>query len=168
MKVKVYAAIPYKERTAMVLGIVDFVFKGKDDVDQYTPSSLEFAKRYMTIKHYTDLEMPSDLDEAWLVLNHTTIYDDVVNFVGDDIQRVFEEASKSIEARVHYMENKTDMNRFLQSITKMVELYGVNFKGVEAETFVKALKNIGNMSQQKIVELMQESGGEKEASVAKE
>ena len=101
LKITVVSAIPHTKRTAMIMEIVSLNFANEIvDVDSYMPTALELSRRYAVLKYYTDLKFPSDIDELWLILNHTSIYDDVVEFVGVDIAKIFDEADKMISAKL--------------------------------------------------------------------
>ena len=164
LKITVVSAIPHTKRTAMIMEIVSLNFANEIvDVDSYMPTALELSRRYAVLKYYTDLKFPSDIDELWLILNHTSIYDDVVEFVGVDIAKIFDEADKMISAKVAYLTHKSDLNLFLSKMTAVVEKFGASMEGVD---MTKMLSVLGNLSQFSSTDLVgailenKEEGGE--------
>ena len=118
LTVKVYPVLPFSKRAAMIREIVNGVFMGdKSTIDDYVPEFLEFIKRYTTIEYFTDLGLPKKLDDAWLVLNYTSVYEDVAKILGKDLLSIFDEASKSIDAYKEYLTKKSDANTFIKKIT---------------------------------------------------
>lgn len=116
--VNVYPVLPFSKRVEMVREIVNGVFMdGRDTVSTYVPEFLSLLQKYTVIKFFTDLDLPRQLDEMWLVLNYTSIYDDVVEAVGAaDINDIFEAANKSIDTYRQYLTTKTDVNSLMNKI----------------------------------------------------
>ena len=102
----------------MVREIIDGVFMdGKDSVNTYVPEFLTLLQKYAVIKYFTDLQLPTKLDDMWLVLNYTSLYDDVVQIVGEsEIKDIFDAANKAIDTYRQYLVSKTDMHSFMDKI----------------------------------------------------
>lgn len=93
LKVVVVSAIPYTKRTVLISELVALNFAGDaSHINDYMPSALEFARKYTIVRYYSDLKLPTNLDELWLILNHTSIFQDIYDFVGNDIDKIFDEA----------------------------------------------------------------------------
>ena len=121
LTVKVRPTIPFAERCMMVNEIYNGVFMGNNStIDEYSPEYLCLLKRFCTIKHFTDFQLPDDLDEAWFVLSGTSLYRDVEAIVQKELNCIFEEADRKIEARKEYLANKTDINA-------LISKFGVSF-----------------------------------------
>ncbi len=116
--VKVYPVLPFTKRMEMVREIVDGVFMDeKDSVKTYVPEYRTLLERYTVIKFFTDLTLPTKLDDMWLVLKYTTIYDDVVKLVGEaDIEDIFDAANNAIDTYRQYLVAKTDVNSLMNKI----------------------------------------------------
>ncbi|MGN0819840.1 MAG: hypothetical protein ACI4M6_05535 [Christensenellaceae bacterium] len=131
---KVYPVISYKDRIAMVRDIVDGVFMGeKNTIDCYMPEFLSLVQRNAVVSYFTDLKLPEKLEEAWLFLKHTTIYDDVVKIVGDEIQEIFTAADETIEVYKKYLTNKSDINKLVSRIGLSLEEMAKNMPEVSAD-----------------------------------
>lgn len=116
--VKVYPVLPFMKRTEMVREIIDGVFMdGKDSVNTYVPEFLTLLQKYAVIKYFTDLQLPTKLDDMWLVLNYTSLYDDVVQIVGKrEIKDIFDAANKAIDTYRQYLVTKADMHSLMDKI----------------------------------------------------
>ena len=118
LNVKVYPVLPFMKRTEMIREIVDGVFMDeKNTVNSYVPEFLTLLQKYTVIKYFTDLQLPTKLDDMWLVLNYTPIYEDVVKTVGKfEIKDIFDAANKAIDTYRQYLVSKTDMNSLMDKI----------------------------------------------------
>lgn len=116
--IKVYPVLQFMKRTEMVREIVDGVFMdGKDSVNTYVPEFLTLLQKYTVIKYFTDLQLPTKLDDLWLVLNYTPIYKDVVKVVGEhEIKDIFDAANKAIDTYRQYLTAKTDVHSLMDKV----------------------------------------------------
>ncbi len=116
--VKVYPMLKFSRRMEMVREIVDGVFmEGRNSVKAYIPEYLTLLQKYVVVKNFTDIQLPDKLDDLWLLLNYTAIYDDVVNAVGsEDINDIFDAANKAIDTYRQYLATKTDISSFMDKI----------------------------------------------------
>lgn len=153
LKVVVVSAIPYTKRTALISELVALNFAGDaSHINDYMPSALEFARKYTIVRYYSDLKLPTNLDEIWLILNHTSIFQDIYDFVGNDIDKIFNEADKQIEAKLAYLANQSDLNLFLGNISKVVEKFGDTLKDVDIHKLISVLGNMSQFSSEELVD----------------
>ena len=153
LKVVVVSAIPYTKRTVLISELVALNFAGDaSHINDYMPSALEFARKYTIVRYYSDLKLPTNLDELWLILNHTSIFQDIYDFVGDDIDKIFDEADKQIEAKLAYLANQSDLNLFLGNISKVVEKFGDALKDVDIHKLISVLGNMSQFSSEELVD----------------
>lgn len=140
---KVFPVLPFTKRMEMIKEIVDGVFiGGKNSVNGYAPEFLTFLRRYTVIKNYTDLNLPKKIDDIWLVLNYTPIYNDVVKAVGEDeIKDVFDAADKAIDTYRQYVAAKTDMHSLFDKI-------GETLSGFEGKLSEEALDELASKAKE--------------------
>lgn len=146
LKIKVNPIISFTKRIQLVREIVDSVFMdNKNTVHTYAPEILTLVKRHAVIKCFTDLSLPDKLDDMWLILNYTSIYQDVIEIVGiKEIESIFKDAEDIIEVYKQYLATKTDANIFMDKITEFVS----NIKSkINEESISKALSTFEKMSQ---------------------
>lgn len=152
--VKVYPVLPFTKRMEMVREIVDGVFMGeKDSVKSYVPEYRTFLERYAVIKFFTDLALPTKLDDMWLVLKYTTIYDDVVNLIGKaDIEDIFEAANKAIDTYRQYLVAKTDVSSLMNKIGDVLSDFEGRVPQEDIEAITSKIKGLSpNGSLQDII-----------------
>lgn len=146
LKIKVNPIISFTKRIQLVREIVDSVFMdNKNTVHTYAPEILTLVKRHAVIKCFTDLSLPDKLDDMWLILNYTSIYQDVIEIVGiKEIESIFKDAEDIIEVYKQYLATKTDANIFMDKITEFVSNIKSN---INEESISKALSTFEKMSQ---------------------
>lgn len=122
LKFLVYPVIPFAERCRMIQEIVDNMFMGdKNNINTYTPEYFTFVKKNVILSYYTNLVLPTKLNDAWLVFACTQIYEDVVEAVGkEEIDDVLKSVENGVEAYKQYLISKTDMNMFINKITSAI------------------------------------------------
>lgn len=150
--VKVIPVLPFVKRAEMVRMIADLVFinEGKS-INDYMPEYVELSKRLNIVSYFTDFKMPKDINDVWLVLNYTSLYDDVAKIVGADIDKIFQEADALIESRRRYLENKTDLNTLFEKITGKLDEFSTQFDENDIQSMMKVIEKIPNFSTENIV-----------------
>lgn len=152
LEIKVYRMIPFSKRAEMVKEIIDTVFMNDGTtVFDYSPEYLKLAHRYAVISYFTDFTLPKKVDDMWLILNYTTLYDDVVSIVGEDIQTIFNEANEGIIARRNYLSNKTDINVAIEKITKSLDALQGQINPDDVGKALEMVKDIKGMAPEDIV-----------------
>lgn len=124
--VKVHFVISLDTQAKMVNEIKDGVFLGDaDSINDYMPEYLGFWQRYSVVSNLTDFPLPKKAEDAWMILKYTSLYDDVMEAVGDKcryhIFEVFDSADNAIRARLQYLATKTDTNKFLKKMAETVD-----------------------------------------------
>lgn len=144
LTINVYPVIPFTKRVEMIREIADGVFMdSKDSVNTYVPEYLTLLQKYAVIKHFTDLKLPTKLDDMWLVLNYTSIYDDVVKLVGvGEIQDIFDAANKAIDTYRQYLTTKTDVNSLMNKIGSVLSDFEGKIPQEDIKEITSKIKDI--------------------------
>lgn len=151
LKVVVTPVISFAERTEMISFIVNSAFTvGVDTIQSYTPQYVKLAKRCAVLQHFTDLKLPAKLDDLWMILNHTSIYRDVIEIVGEDIDDIFDEADRAIAAQRDYLSRKTDINGLFDKIGDTIGK--IDFSKEDLTTLLSVFKNMPNVPEDQIVD----------------
>lgn len=153
LRVKVNPLLSFGERAKMVRQIVDMAFVGDEQtVTSYAPEYIRLAKMFMVIQFYTDFKIPKDINSAWLFINYTSLYNDVVDYVGaEEINAIFTDADLAINSRLRYLENKTDLNLLFSKILKGVEGLGAQFENVNVNELIETFKKLPQNSTEDLV-----------------
>ncbi len=150
--VNVRSVIPFGSYAATVRAIVGIVFMNNgQNIDDYAPENLEFAKRYVVVSSFTDFKVPTDINDAWLVLYNTPLYDDVMNIVGDYAGVIFDAANDLIEARLRFLSGKTGINDLISKISEKVDGMNMNISQEDIQAMLKTLGNMPSMTPESIV-----------------
>lgn len=153
IEIVVNPVLPFAKRAEMVRAIAGIVFINKGEhINDYMPEYTKLAKKITIISYYTDFKLPKDVNDAWLVLNNTTLFDDVAKIIGKDVEEIFEEADELIEARKNYLINKTDLNSFLAKISEKIDSFGSQFTEQDLRSVMKMMeKLLQNLSPESVV-----------------
>lgn len=143
--VKVYPVLPLTQRATMVGEIADGVFIGnKNTIESYHPELLEFMQKFTTLKFFTDLKMPKNIDDLWLFLNYTPVCDDVANLIGDDLREIFVAADRAIETRRQYLANTTDINSLFRKLGDALKDFEAKISKADIDKVLEGLKGLSN------------------------
>lgn len=163
IEITVNPVLPFAKRAEMVRAIAGIVFINKGEhINDYMPEYTKLAKKITIISYYTDFKLPKDVNDAWLVLNNTTLFDDVAKIIGKDVEEIFEEADELIEARKNYLINKTDLNSFLAKISEKIDSFGSQFTEQDLRAVMKMMEKLPqNVSPENLVKAVAAVEGEK-------
>lgn len=153
IRVNVVGVIPYSKRLALISELVALNFAGDaSHIDDYMPSAWELARKLVIVRYYSDLKLPNDINDIWLVLNHTTIFHDICQFVGSDINDILSAADKQIKTKVDYLAHQSDLNIFLKKISGVIDQFGDSLKGVDLSKMISILENMSQFSSDQLVD----------------
>ena len=151
LTVVVTPVIPFTKRTEMINFIVDSAFTmGIETIQSYTPQYVKLAKRCAVLQYYTDLKMPTKLNDLWMIVNHTSIYRDVIDIVGEDIHDIFKEADLAIAAQRDYLTHKTDLNNLFGKLGGAIG--NMNFSKEELTELLNVFKYMPNLSEDQLID----------------
>lgn len=155
LDVKVYHAIPFVRRAELIKQAVDLVFmNGGKTIESFAPEHIKFAKRVGIIDFYTDFKLPHDINDIWLIVNNTPLFDDVAAIIGKEVDDIFGEIDRAIDARVAYLSNKTDINGFLEKMTKTLDSLSRQFTPEDINRLVEVLGSADKITPDKILDVV--------------
>lgn len=98
-EIKVNPNITLAQRSAMIDYICEIVFAEEDryNIQNYNGRLMTFAKRCATLRFFTDLEMPEDLEVLFDLVMNTTIYEDIVPHIEPTLSSVMCDADETIK-----------------------------------------------------------------------
>lgn len=146
--VNVCPILPFSKRVEMIREIVNGVFLGdRDSVDTYMPEFLELLQKYSIVKYYSDFPLPNKIDDAWMALNYTGIYEDIVNVIGkENVIRIYEVANCAIDTYRSYLTTKTDTNKLFKNIRGMLGKITSKISKEDLDKIISNLKGISNQA----------------------
>lgn len=143
--------ISFTKRMQLVNEIINLVVDNTTNtLIDYNPATRKFAQRYVIIKYFTDINLPKNADDVWLLLTQTQIYEDTIAIVGEDIDDIIKEADSGINALVEQLTRKSNIQSMLNKLIDNAE-FGATEGGEILGQVVELFKKIPNMSQENIV-----------------
>ena len=129
--VTVKRVMNYEKRLRFIKSIVGLVIQTDENgEEQYVPDIYEFAKRYYTIAYMTDFVLPESIDDCWLILYYTHLYDDVVAACG----KICPDIYSAVEEEIRFKRDILKRNGgLLGSIRKLINTIGENAKDLTPE-----------------------------------
>ncbi len=154
LEVRVNPVLPFAKRMEMIRSIAGMLFTADgSSIDNYMPGYDELAKKIMLVMYYTDLDVPQDVGDAWILLKYTTLFDDVTRVLGEDVDKIFDVVDKIVAVRRDYLVNKTDINTLFNKITEKVDALGSQFTKQDLDTVLKMMEKLPqNISAESLVQ----------------
>lgn len=145
IKVTTHPVISASNWVLMAREIADTILPdGATDLSNYTPELLSVARRYAVIKYFSDFKVPNG-DAFWLLVNYTSLYDDIIDRIRfNDVRAIFEAADKLIAARLQRIGGNGDLSNIGQTIIGALNKLAEKFSSVDFNEFVSALSKLPN------------------------
>lgn len=151
--VKVLQQLDFSSRTAMIQEIVDMVMDEADNI--YRPALLNFAKRYTTIKYFTDIKLPADLDELEELVMNTSLYEDITDKIDGGLMfDINEEAEALIKMRVDSFVSTGGMRALISLLDKFLKSAGEKLKDIDVPNLTEMLGKLKDIDTSKLIETM--------------
>lgn len=152
-EVRVSPIITLRARTNLINEVVNAVFANlSNDINDYAPEFIKYAKREAIISYFTDFPMPKTAEESWLVINCTPLYEDVAKVIGDDLDDILKSIDSAIDAKKMYLVNKSDLNRMFEKVTSVIEKTGDQLANVNLTEVVGLLKKLPSIGTEELVD----------------
>lgn len=156
--VKVTPAVKLENRAKAVKTIANFILsQNASDLGHYTPEYTILAQKYAILATFTDITLPEDVNDLWLILNYTPIYDEVVELLNGAEKEIFAEAKAIVDSKLRYLENKTDLNNFINKAAKYLESSEINFTKEDVKKLLGVVDKVSSCSQEDIIKTIAET-----------
>lgn len=159
--IKVSPQLDFEDRLAMTKDIYKFVCISEEGeeldptVESYQPELRTYAQRFSVITYFTDLELPSETDSEvnmvhQLVMN-TSLYEKIMEIVGNEAESVFQEADELIKAyRDTAIANK-NFNSIANKLTSFIDGITNQFKNINVDEIKNLLGKFQNADIEDII-----------------
>lgn len=163
--IKVNPQLSFEERLGMTKMIYDFVCmsdREEDDgenieptIDDYQPELLTYAKRFAVIAYFSDLELPTETDADVKLANelvmNTSLYEKIMEIVGDEAGSIFQEADELIKTYRDAAVATTNFNTIAKKITSFIDGIADQFKDVDLNEIKNLLGKFKNADIEEII-----------------
>lgn len=153
-----------EEWMVMVETIASLVFNSElETIDGYSSSVLEFARRSALIQGFTDFKIGEDVapEHFWIITVESGLYDKIICYSKHDATKILEAADKAIEAKIGYLQNKTDINSFINKMTDKIDEFGKSFTKADATDIMSVVKKLSGMNTDGIVDAIMKTVSDK-------
>lgn len=158
-EINVATNLTFEKRSELVRRIASFVFIGDgNNIGDYAPEYTELSKRLNVIGFYTDFDLPKEINDVWLVLTCTSLYEEVVKRIADDLNLIYAEADALIESKKRYLENKTDLLKMFEGAADRLGSLGSQFTKDDVGNVLKLLETLPNYSSENIIKAIADIG----------
>jgi len=124
-------------------------------VESYQPELRTYAQRFSVITYFTDLELPSETDAEMKMVNqlvmNTSLYEKIMEIVGNEAESVFQEADELIKAyRDTAIANK-NFNSIANKLTSFIDGITDQFKNINLDEIKNLLGKFQNADIEDII-----------------
>lgn len=160
--VKVNRHISLNERVQMVAEIYNMVFDAPETtadgkpaksvgIEIYHPELIDFAKRAAVITHFTDVSLPENMEDLSDLVLNTPIFDDVMEYVGQKVEFIFDEANEMINTRKQLILSNRNFNAILDKINYVIDSLTEKFKDVDIKELQSVIGQFKNLNASQII-----------------
>lgn len=155
--IKVQPQLSIEKRLEMVHEIYNFVCINSEEDDlsdveptigNYMAGLLHYAQRYAVITYFTDLEILSDNGRDVKLVNrlimNTSLYEKVMEIVGDEAESIFQEAGELIKVYRDTIVGNYNFNSVAKKLTTFIESISEQFKTLNADEINELLAKFKN------------------------
>ncbi|MBQ2884516.1 MAG: hypothetical protein IJE43_12205 [Alphaproteobacteria bacterium] len=159
--INVFPQLDFEDRLAMTKDIYKFVCISDEGenldpmVESYQPELRTYAQRFSVITYFTDLELPSETDAEMKMVNqlvmNTSLYEKIMEIVGNEAESVFQEADELIKAyRDTAIANK-NFNSIANKLTSFIDGITDQFKNINLDEIKNLLGKFQNADIEDII-----------------
>lgn len=162
--IKVQPQLSIEKRLEMVHEIYNFVCINSEEDDlsdveptigNYMAGLLHYAQRYAVITYFTDLEILSDNGRDVKLVNklimNTSLYEKVMEIVGDEAESIFQEAGELIKVYRDTIVGNYNFNSVAKKLTTFIESISEQFKTLNADEINELLAKFKNADIEEIL-----------------
>ena len=149
--VEVKPDISPREKAQMVEYIYDMVFfESESGYESYHPEYIDFAEKVATLRFFTDLELPDDVDGLWSILN-TPLYDAILDKIFNKVVEVCKMAEIKIKTKRDYLVRKTDISNLIDKIGNSFGDISEALNGFDIVSLLKKFDGVDKLTEKNIV-----------------
>lgn len=159
--IKVFPQLDFEARLGMTKMIYEFVCESDEqeelepNIDNYQPELLTYAKRFAVITYFSDLELPTETDADVKLANtlvmNTSLYEKIMEIVGDEAGSIFQEADELIKAYRDAAVSTMNFNSIAKKLTTFIDSIADQFKNIDLDEVKNLLGKFKNADIEEII-----------------
>lgn len=114
-----------------------------ETIDDYAPEKAMFARKYLTLRAFTNIEFPDDMSEVWTLVMNTDLYDQVYECIDEEmLTEIYRAARQLVEARVASITKQTAFNDILNKVRAILNSVSADIDKVDITEVLSTMKDI--------------------------
>lgn len=160
--IKVRKKIAFAEKMSMSRDIVLLTSPQNGGVEGYIPMFYDLSVNVAILSYYTNLLLPQDINELYMLVKETDLMEKVMNIIGPDVKDVLDSTKETVANKINYLIHRSDGDNLMEKLLGVADSFKGKIEGTDVEELLSTFKNLGNMSTDKIVDEILKTKKEKD------
>lgn len=160
--IKVRKKIAFAEKMSMSRDIVLLTSPQNGGVEGYIPMFYDLSVNVAILSYYTNLLLPQDINELYMLVKETDLMEKVMSIIGPDVKDVLDSTKETVANKINYLIHRSDGDNLMEKLLGVADSFKGKIEGTDVEELLSTFKNLGNMSTDKIVDAILKTKKEKD------
>lgn len=125
--------------------ILSWIFVDSSEGERiYCPHYKELAFKYCVISYFSDLQMPSDVNKIYQIIDGSSVYNDISKAIGDEyLSFLFACLNEMVNHELLKSVNKSRFDKFIDAADSYLKELSKVINGLSPETIEKIVSDTG-------------------------
>lgn len=160
--IKVRKKIAFAEKMSMSRDIVLLTSPQNGGVEGYIPMFYALSVDVAILSYYTNLLLPQDINELYMLVKETDLMEKVMSIIGPDVKDVLDSTKETVANKINYLIHRSDGDNLMEKLLGVADSFKGKIEETDVEGLLSTFKNLGNMSTDKIVDAILKTKKEKD------
>lgn len=160
--IKVRKKIAFAEKMSMSRDIVLLTSPQNGGVEGYIPMFYDLSVNVAILSYYTNLLLPQDINELYMLVKETDLMEKVMSIIGPDVKDVLDSTKETVVNKINYLIHRSDGDNLMEKLLGVADSFKGKIEETDVEGLLSTFKNLGNMSTDKIVDAILKTKKEKD------
>ena len=160
--IKVRKKIAFAEKMSMSRDIVLLTSPQNGGVEGYIPMFYDLSVNVAILSYYTNLLLPQDINELYMLVKETDLMEKVMSIIGPDVKDVLDSTKETVANKINYLIHRSDGDNLMEKLLGVADSFKGKIEETDVEGLLSTFKNLGNMSTDKIVDAILKTKKEKD------
>ena len=160
--IKVRKKIAFAEKMSMSRDIVLLTSPQNGGVEGYIPMFYDLGVNVAILSYYTNLLLPQDINELYMLVKETDLMEKVMSIIGPDVKDVLDSTKETVANKINYLIHRSDGDNLMEKLLGVADSFKGKIEETDVEGLLSTFKNLGNMSTDKIVDAILKTKKEKD------
>lgn len=160
--IKVRKKIAFAEKMSMSRDIVLLTSPQNGGVEGYIPMFYDLSVNVAILSYYTNLLLPQDINELYMLVKETDLIEKVMSIIGSDVKDVLDSTKETVANKINYLIHRSDGDNLMEKLLGVADSFKGKIEETDVEGLLSTFKNLGNMSTDKIVDAILKTKKEKD------